>query len=163
MLIRKAEHADLPALLQIYNDAIADGTVTLDIHPRTLEDRQAWFDAHNAGNHPLYVAEEDGRVIGYTSLSGYRPKEAYAATVEISIYVDKDARQQGVATKLYRFILDLARADDSIHNVISVITKGNEASVRLHEKFGFVYCGEIPDAAEKCGKKVTILTYCLLV
>lgn len=163
MRIRKAEQADLAELLQIYNDAIADGTVTLDIHPRTLEDRQIWFDAHNIGNHPLYVAEEDGRVIGYASLSGYRPKEAYDATVEISIYVASGFRRKGIATALYRFILDLARADDRIHNVISVITEGNEASVKLHEKFGFTFCGKIPEAAEKCGRKVGILMYYLLV
>ena len=73
--------------------------------------RQVWFDAHNVENHPLYVAEQNGVVAGYASLSAYREKEAFASTVELSIYVAPECRRQGVATALMKFILQKARED----------------------------------------------------
>ena len=88
MEIRKAQEADLPALLDIYNYEVEHGTATFDLHPKTLEERREWFDQHPGGRHILLSAVEDGRAVGYASLSPYREKEAYAATVELSIYVD---------------------------------------------------------------------------
>ena len=81
MELRIARQADLPRLLEIYNYEVTHGVATLDVHPQTMEQRQAWFDAHNVENHPLYVAEQNGVVAGYASLSAYREKEAFASTV----------------------------------------------------------------------------------
>lgn len=161
MFIRKAEQKDLQELLDIYNDEVVNGVSTLDLNPRSLEERQVWFDHHNVENHPLYVAEEEGRVAGYSSLSSYREKEAFRSTVELSIYVEKDFRNRGIATELMAFILDLARADERTHSVVSVVTAGNEASCKLHEKFGFVYCGTIPEVGMKFGVYRDIVNYWL--
>lgn len=79
--IRVAEQADLPALLQIYNEEVLHGTATFDLHPKTLAERQVWFDQHNQDNHPLLTAELDGTIAGYASLSAYAEKEAYCSTV----------------------------------------------------------------------------------
>lgn len=87
--IRVAEQADLPALLQIYNEEVLHGTATFDLHPKTLAERQVWFDQHNQDNHPLLTAELDGTIAGYASLSAYAEKEAYCSTVELSVYVAK--------------------------------------------------------------------------
>lgn len=165
MQIRKAEQSDLGAILAIYNYEVVNGTATLDLHPRTLADWQIWFDAHNRDgeNHPLYVAEENGTVLGYVSLSSYRVKEAYRSTVELSVYVEQHHRREGIASAMMAFVLDLARNDDSIHHVISVITSGNEASVRLHEKFGFRYLGTIPEVGMKHGKMIDIHHYSLIL
>ena len=73
--IRVAEQADLPALLQIYNEEVLHGTATFDLHPKTLAERQVWFDQHNQDNHPLLTAELDGTIAGYASLSAYAEKE----------------------------------------------------------------------------------------
>lgn len=163
MVIRKAEPADLPALLEIYNYEVEHGVATLDLTPRTPEERKIWFDAHNVDNHPLYTAEENGVVQGYVSLSSYREKEAYRSTVELSIYIHPAHRGKGIATALMAFILEEARQDPSIHNVVSVITAGNAASVRLHEKFGFTFCGTIPAVGMKFGRYLDIENYSLLV
>ena len=98
MRIRKAEQKDLVALLDIYNYEVINGVSTLDLNPRTLAERQIWFDQHNVENHPLYIAEMDGCVAGYSSLSSYREKEAYKSTVELSIYISPDYRKRGIAT-----------------------------------------------------------------
>lgn len=163
MRIRTAVRADVPALRDIYNEEVACGVATLDLHPRTLEDRIAWFEVHNVDNHPLIVAEEAGEVMGYASLSPYREKEAYRTTVELSIYVGSRFRRRGVAARLMQEILALARADENTHLVISVITAGNEASVRLHARFGFAFCGTIHEVGEKFGRLLDIENYELKV
>ena len=163
MLIRVAEQKDLQELLDIYNYEAVNSVANLDLNPRTLAEWQSWFDHHNVENHPLYVAEEDGRVAGYSCLSSYREKEAFVSTVELSIYVAHDFRNRGFATALMAFILDLAKADERTHCVISVVTAGNEASCKLHEKFGFTYCGTIPEVGMKFGVYRDIVNYALLV
>ena len=163
MRIRKAEQKDLVALLDIYNYEVINGVSTLDLNPRTLAERQIWFDQHNVENHPLYIAEIDGCVAGYSSLSSYREKEAYKSTVELSIYISPDYRKRGIATALMEFILEEAKADARTHSVVSVITAGNEASCKLHEKFGFTFCGTVPQVGMKFGKYQDIVTYSLFV
>lgn len=163
MIIRTARQSDLPSLMDIYNYEVLHGDATFDLHPRTLLDRQAWLDAHNRDNHPLIVAEMDGRAVGYASLSPYRDKEAYGATVELSVYVDPAYRRRGVARSLMAEILEDAKRREDIHTVISVITDGNDASVTLHEEFGFLFCGAMREVGEKFGKKLGIVNYQLIV
>lgn len=163
MIIRKAVLDDLEELLDIYNYEVEHDISTLDIHPRTLEEWKRWFAAHNVDNHPLLTAEKDGHVAGYASLSSYRDKEAYLSTVELSVYVHPDERRQGVATALLKAVLKEAREDGRTHLVVSVITAGNDASIRLHERFGFTFCGKIHEAGMKFGKYLDIENYELRV
>ena len=163
MEIRVARREDLQQLLDIYNYEVVHGVATLDLQPKSLEEWGRWFDAHNIKNHPLLVAEQAGRVAGYASLSPYRSKEAYRSTVELSIYIGPDFRRQGVATALMEAILREARQDPETHTVVSVITDGNEASRKLHEKFGFTYCGAIREVGMKFGAYLDILNFSLIV
>ncbi|HCD46745.1 MAG TPA: GNAT family N-acetyltransferase [Lachnoclostridium sp.] len=163
MIIRTAEEKDMPELLDIYNYEVEHGLSTFDLNPKTMEERLVWFRDHNVGNHPLIVAEEDGKSVGYASLSSYRPKEAYAATVELSVYIDKNYRRRGIAGKLASAILEIARERDDIHTVISVITGENEASIRLHERLGFIHCGTINEVGLKFGKMLNIENFQLMV
>lgn len=163
MIIRKAEARDLPRLTAIYNDEVANGVATLDLTPKTEEERRGWLEAHNRDNHSLLVAEVDGRVAGYASLSPYREKEAFRSTVELSIYVARDCRRQGVAAALMEAILAQARADAGTHLVVSVITSGNEASERLHARFGFTFCGTLHQVGMKFGRYLDIDNYELMV
>lgn len=163
MEIRIAQEGDVPYLLDIYNYEVLHGEATFDINPRTLSERLDWYYAHNVGNHPLIVAVEDGHAVGYACLSPYRVKEAYAATVELSVYVHKDYRKRGIARKLMLHILSMAREDKRIHTVISVITGGNQASVHLHEELGFLHCGTIKEVGVKFGKYLDIENYQMMV
>ncbi len=159
MQIRMAKIEDLQELLDIYNDEVVNGTATLDLFPKTLEERKEWFFEHNRDHHPLIVAEENGRIAGYASLSTYREKEAYCSTAELSVYVARAARGKGVASLLLARLLDMAREDAALHTVVSVITSGNEASRRLHEKFGFEFCGTIREVGMKFGRYLSIDHY----
>lgn len=171
--IRTAMEADLPALTEIYNDAVVHTTATLDLEPRTVEDRRPWFEAHNKGNHPLITAvllpeagaESDAEeiVVGYSSLSDLFDKDAYISTVELSIYVHPDYKRQGIGDRLMQEILRLARENEITHAVVSKITSGNAASNHLHEKYGFVRIGTLHECARKFGQMLDMNMYELFV
>ena len=163
MEIRIAEERDLPELLAIYNYEVANGVATFDTAPASLPGRRAWLLAHNRDNHPLFVAVREGRVAGYVSLSTFSAKPAYSGTVELSIYIAPDARGQGVGRALMACIIDEARRDPRTHAIISIITAGNEASIRLHEGFGFTHCGTLREVGDKFGRILDVNYYELLV
>ena len=121
MNIRTAERRDLSAMLDIYNYEVKNGTATFDVEPRAGAVGEAWFAAHNTGNHPLLVAEEDGKVLGYASLSPYRDFDAYLQTVELSVYVAPESRGRGIASALMEAVLRLAREDAGTHTLESLI------------------------------------------
>ncbi len=163
MIIRKPLREDIPALLEIYNYEVKNGIATLDINSKTLTDWEKWYDNHNIKNHPLIVCEDEGEVAGYATLSSYREKEAYKSTVELSVYVSPRHRRMGIGTLLMEEILRLAREDENTHTVVSVITSGNAASCRLHEKFGFTFCGTIKEVGMKFSEYIDIDNYSLRV
>ena len=163
MEIRAAQKQDLAQMLDIYNAEVMDGVATLDLTPWDMDQWREWFAQHRAQGRPVLAAAEGQRVLGYASLSEFRSKEAYRSTAELSVYVARSARGQGVASALMAEILDHARRDEGLHNVVSVITGGNEASVRLHEKFRFAYCGTVPQVGEKFGRYLDVVYYSLIV
>ena len=163
MNIRTAERRDLSAMLDIYNYEVKNGTATFDVEPRAGAVGEAWFAAHNTGNHPLLVAEEDGEAVGYASLSPYREWEAYAQTVELSIYVDAAHRRKGVGDQLMQAILDYARQREDIYTVVSVITGDNEKSIRMHKKYGFEDCGRLKEVGMKFGHRLDVVNLQLFV
>jgi len=160
--IRKGRPEDVPALLDIYNYEVINGTATFDLQPKTLTERMHWFEEHQTEMHPLLVAElslEEASdtalaqpiVAGYATLSSYRPKAAYDSTAELSLYIAPACRGRGVATALMQAILQAARKCPELHMVVSVITGGNAASIHLHEKFGFTHCGTLHEVGFKHG------------
>lgn len=150
--VRTARKDDLPALLAIYNDEIEHGTATFDTRPLTLDERRPWFEAHNQGNHPLIVAEDDSGVLGYASLSTFNSKSAYDSSTELSVYVRKDARGRGIGRLLTERILQIAREDPATHRVYSLVTADNAASIALHRRLGFRLVGTITEAGTKFGR-----------
>lgn len=163
LLIRPAETRDLAAIAAIYNDEVEHGTATFDIHPKPLSGWEDWFRDHSEGNHFALVGELAGETVSYASLSAYRAKEAYAATVELSIYIQKDRRGTGLGNRMMSALLETARRRDDIHTIVSVITGENLASVRLHEKFNFDYCGRVRQVGTKFGRYLDIVQYELIL
>lgn len=163
LVIQLITKNDISACLAIYNYEVEHGVATLDLEPRTLEEWREWYNAHSDEHHPIIVGTIDEVVVGYASLSPYRLKDAFKSTVELSIYIHQDYRGQDVATRLMERILEMAKADTMIHNVVSVITAGNEGSTKLHNRFGFTYCGLTPEVGFKHGKYQDTETYALLV
>lgn len=160
---RTACEADLPAMLAIYNWEIENGTATCDLEPQTLDERRAWLQAHNVGNHPLIVAEAGDGVVGYASLSTFVAKHAYDASVELSVYVDHDHQRQGIGRILMGEILRIARERGDVHAVLSLVTSGNAGSQRLHEEFGFTLRGTMLEVGKKFGRSLDVDYYELII
>jgi L-amino acid N-acyltransferase YncA len=159
MIIRLAQIDDLPAIVDIYNQAIPSKQSTGDTQPLRVEDRMTWFREHQPGEHPIFVAEVDGQVAGWCSLSAYRPgRAALRFTAEVSYYIDLAYHRQGIATALIEHALAACPALQ-IKHLIAIVLEGNEASLKLLEKMGFEQWGYLPRVADFDGKEVGQLYY----
>ena len=148
--IRIATSPDLPAIVAIYNQAIAAGNATADTVPQTVESRRGWFEEHAPESHPIYVYEEDGRVLGWLSVSAYRGRPALARTGEVSYYVDYACRGRGIGSALLGHALaDAGRIGKKVY--LAILLEVNTASLRLLEKHGFQRWGYLPGVAERVG------------
>ncbi len=145
--IRDAVEADLPSMMEIYNEAIRNSTVTFDTEEKTLEDKMRWFRKFGE-RYPLIVAELDGKVVGYCGLKSFREKDAYRSTTELSIYINKNYRGNKIGSLLMKEIIERA-IRLGYHTIISGISGGNEASFKLHEKFGFECVGRFREVGFK--------------
>ena len=150
MEVRLANRGDAEAIRAIYNLEVTGSTSTFDIAERTLAEQVEWLDRH-VGAHPAVVATEDGQVCGFGSLSTYRERAAYAASVEDSVYVAAGWRRRGVGEMLLDELVELATRH-GFHTVIGRIAGGNEASVLLHERCGFQVIGVEREVGRKFGR-----------
>ena len=157
-VIRDAGEADLPTIVDIYNAAVLGRGATADTEPVTVGSRRDWLSAHDAARHPLWVLERDGRVVGWWSVSEFYGRPAYAATAELSIYVDGTAQRGGVATALMQHALARAPAL-GLSTYLGFIFAHNERSVALFRKFGFSQWGHLPRVAVLHGIERDLLIF----
>lgn len=143
---RDARPDDLPTIVAIYNTTVASREVTADLAPVPVESRQAWFDAHTPQRRPLWVAERAGEVIGWLSLSDFYGRAAYAASVEVSIYLAQSARGQGLGRAFLERAIAQAPAL-GVRTLLGFIFGHNEASRALFRKHGFDDWGFLPRVA----------------
>lgn len=152
MKIRPAKRSDVPAILDIYNDAVLTTTATYDYEPRTLQHRLQWFDDHERIGFPMFVAEDDsGKVVGWSSLSHYHDRKGYQFTCENSIYIAAHARGRGIGKLLLEPLIDSAK-NIGLRAIIAAIDATNEASIRLHARCGFREVGRFPQVGFKFGR-----------
>jgi phosphinothricin acetyltransferase len=143
-------HGD--AILEIFNEAIANSTALYDYKPRTAESMVGWFEAKEAGNFPVIGIEDArGQLLGFASFGAFRPHPAYKYSVEHSVYVHREHRGQGLGRMLLNRIIEEAEAFGA-HSVIGAIDAENEASLRLHESLGFARVGTLPQVGFKFGR-----------
>lgn len=152
LIVRDATPADLPAVLAIYNDAVANTTAIWNDNLVDLANRQAWFDLRADQGYPILVAENaSDEVVGYSSFGDWRPFDGFRHTVEHSVYVRNDQRGQGIGPRLMTVLIERARACDK-HVMVAAIESGNLASIRLHERLGFLTTGQMPQVGTKFGR-----------
>jgi L-amino acid N-acyltransferase YncA len=146
MKIRDAIEADLPAVIEMYNATVSTRMVTAELEPTTVEARLPWFREHSPDEHPFWVAESDGRIIGWLDFKKFLPRCAYRGTAEISVYVDEKLRRRGVARRLLEEAI--ARAPSlGISAMVGLIFAHNEPSLKLFERLGFGRWGLLPRIA----------------
>ena len=148
MVIEDATEEDLPDILAIYNDVIATSTAVFSEEPVTLEDRRGWFVARTEQGYPVLVSRDAQGVAGFGSFGDFRSWPGYRFTVEHSVHVRTDRRGQGIGTALVAALVERARALGK-HAVIAGVDAGNTASLRMHERLGFVVVARLPEVARK--------------
>jgi len=149
--VRPATEEDLIAINDIYNHYVRTSPATFDLEERTVDWRREWLEEHRSGKHRALVAEMDGSVEGFASSSPWRPKAAYANTIETSVYVAPASIAQGVGTGLYRALFD-ALAGEDVHRAVAGMTLPNDASRALHLAFGFTSVGVFTEQGYKFGR-----------
>ncbi|MGA5566354.1 GNAT family N-acetyltransferase [Streptomyces platensis] len=175
--VRAGVEADLPALTDLYNHYIRETSLTFDLEPFTPDQRRPWLLSHpQDGPHRLLVAQEatertknphngpvrspsacsaspesghlPGALLGYATSSAFRPKAAYTPSVEVTVYCAPHAAGRGIGTLLYKALFE-ALADEDVHRAYAGITQPNEASTRLHTRFGFRHIGTYTEVGRK--------------
>ena len=152
--IRRAKLSDAASIAHIYNEAIASTTATFDTEPKTVEERIEWLKSHD-DRHPILVAEVDGAVVGWASLTRWSDRMAYADTAESSFYVHSTHRGCGIGRKLKEAIIDEARRL-KYHTLIARITEGSTESLHLNESTGYVHVGTLKEVGRKFGKLLDV-------
>lgn len=152
MLLRDATPDDLPQIMAIYNQAVAQTTAIWNDTLVDLENRRAWAQARSAQGYPILVAAaQDGTVLGYASFGDWRAFDGYRHTVEHSVYVHQDHRGAGIGQKLMEALIERARSLGK-HVMVAGIEAGNQGSIQLHKKLGFQEVGLLPQVGTKFGK-----------
>ena len=147
---RLASFADLPAIVAIYNSTVASRQVTADTDPISVESRHAWFNEHTPDKRPLWVIEDNGKILGWLSFSNFYGRPAYSGTAELSIYLHEDARGKGLG----RYFLSQAIAyapQIAVHTLLGFIFGHNTPSMNLFAKFNFEIWANMPRVANLDG------------
>lgn len=148
--VRDARPEDNDQIAAIWNHEVLWTDATTDIEPRDTRAQREWLERHT-GAYPALVAAAGGEVLAYGSLSPYRPKPAFARTVEDSVYVKRGHRGAGLGTLVLAELVRRARGL-GCHSMLARITSGNPASIRLHERHGFSVAGVEREVAFKLGR-----------
>ncbi|WP_329417069.1 GNAT family N-acetyltransferase [Streptomyces sp. NBC_00704] len=173
--VRPGVEADLDALTSLYNHYVRETAITFDTVAFTPEERRPWLLSHpEDGPYRLLVATETDsqdiprtsqpapgtspNILGYATSSPYRPKAAYSTSVEVTVYVAPHAGRRGIGTLLYRALFD-ALAGEDLHRAYAGIAQPNEASARLHERFGFRPVGTYREVGRKFGRYWDVAWY----
>ncbi|WP_371629514.1 GNAT family N-acetyltransferase [Streptomyces sp. NBC_00341] len=174
--VRPGVEGDLEALTDIYNHYVRETALTFDTAPFTPGQRLPWLRSYPVdGPHRLLVAQDvrnvdapgaggpdtggpAPRILGYATSSAFRPKAAYSTSVEVSVYCAPGAAGRGIGTLLYTALFE-ALAGEDLHRAYAGITQPNEASVRLHDRFGFRHLGTYAEVGRKFGRYWDVAWY----
>jgi phosphinothricin acetyltransferase len=163
--VRPGVESDLDTLTDIYNHYVRETAITFDTATFTPEERHPWLLSHpEDGPYRLMVAVDrtfsgnSQQILGYATSSPYRAKPAYSTSVEVTIYLAPHAAGRGIGTLLYKALFE-ALADEDLHRAYAGIAQPNEASTRLHERFGFRHVGTYREVGRKFGRYWDVAWY----
>ena len=156
---RFGELTDLPAIVDIYNQAIRTKEITGDLVEYEVEDRVNWFRKYNKDHYPIYVAERAGRVVGYCTLSPFRPgRQGMAGIAEISYFLDFSVHGEGIGSALITHAMaDCERIGKK--SLIAILLDINPRSTNILKKFNFTKWGHFPNVIDLDGRICSQVIY----
>jgi len=156
MTIRPATEQDIPAITAIYNEVVANSDAVWTEKPDTEADRLAWMKARRALGYPVLVAAEGFAVLGYGTFGDFRAWPGYRYSVEHSVYIHAEHRGRGLGRAIIDELVSTA-ATLGKHVLIAGIDGGNTASIRLHERAGFLEVARMPEIGRKFGRWLDLI------
>jgi phosphinothricin acetyltransferase len=150
--VRDCEPRDIAAITAIYAEAVRYGCASFEIEPPDETEMTARRQRLIAGGFPYLIAERGGELVGYTYAGPYRPRPAYGATVENSVYVHPNAQAQGIGGILMRHLIAATEARGFRQMVAVIGDSDNRASITLHERLGFRRVGTLQAVGWKHGR-----------
>lgn len=148
--IRKAELGDAAAIADFYSEAILTTTATFDTETKSVEERTDWLRSHDE-QHPVLVAEVEGQVVGWASLTRWSERRVHDETAETSFYVHSTYRGRGIGRLLKEAIIEEARWI-RYHSLIARVAEGSHESIHLNESVEFVHVGTLQEVGRKFGR-----------
>ena len=146
-ILRAATEKDAAAINDIYNYYVRESTSTWQTEPSTLPERIAWLKNHGP-QMPVFVAELDGVVVGWASLSPFRPREGWRFTVENSVYIHHAYQRRGIGGLMLDQLIR-SGTELGFHSIVASIDGEQAGSIKIHEKYGFVPAGVLKQAGYK--------------
>lgn len=160
--IRPAIAADLPAILELYNEVIAHTDAVYLDEPQVLAEREQWFARLRAGGWPVLVAELDGAIAGFGNIGPFREKSGYRFTGEHTLHVRADLRGRGIGRALLTALVAEA-GKRGLHVLVGGIDAGNTASLDLHASLGFTETARMMQVAIKGGRWLDLVLLQLIL
>ena len=162
MYIRTASDNDLQQMLDIYNEIIANTTAVFQYDPHTLDMRKEWFAQKQKDGFPVFVAEEEGEITGFSTIGPFRNWQAYKYSVENSVYVRADRRGRGIGKLLLQATIDAAK-QMKMHTVIAGIDASNVTSIAMHKKSGFAEVARFKEVGFKFNRWLDLVFLQLMI
>jgi phosphinothricin acetyltransferase len=153
-MIRNVEVEDAAQIAEIYNYYIKNTLVSFEESPVPSEEMASRIEEISSSL-PWLVYEEQNRIAGYAYASKWKGRCAYRYSVESTVYLNPTLRGKGVGSVLYQALLDILKSQ-GYHTVLGGISLPNEASIKLHEKFGFRKVAHFSEVGFKFNKWVDV-------
>jgi len=154
MNIRSVNLDDAAQIAEIYNYYIQNTHHTFETEPLDVEEMRRRIGGV-IEDYPYFVTEENGRILGYIYAAQFKLRQAYAHSVEVSIYVRNEERQTGIGKSLYIKFLD-ELVETNIHAIVAGIALPNDASVKFHERLGFEKVARFREIGYKLGRWIDV-------
>lgn len=155
MQTRFASPSDAVAVVSIYNHYIDNSYATFEVEPIDADEMLRRIEEIQAAAYPFLVCENGGEIVGFAYANRYKTRAAYRHSVEVTVYIRDGFGGKGVGTLLYEQLFSELKNKD-IHAVIAGISLPNDASVKLHEKFGFEKVAHFREVGHKFDRWIDV-------
>lgn len=155
ILIREANMNDLEPIMNIYNQGIEDRIATLESETKDLIYMKDWFN-HHKDRYKIIVAEQEGHILGWSSINQYSSRCAYAGVGDLSIYIARDHRGKGVGSLLLKEIEEVA-IENGFYKILLFTFPFNEMGQSLYKKNGYREVGIFKNQGILDGKFVDVM------
>ena len=154
VVVRDAIEQDMPAIQEIYAQEVLHGLATFEEVPPSTDDMLARRASVLDLGLPYLAAELDGRVVGYSYATGYRPRPAYRHTIEDSVYVAAWMQGRGIGRALLSALIARCEMGHWRQMIAVIGDSGNAGSIALHRQQGFRLVGTFETVGFKLGRWV---------